>query len=140
MRKLIIPVLTGALLASLVAFRISDGERWKAPEEAKKLQSPLKPSSGVIADGKFLFKQNCKACHGAGGKGDGEVSKTLKARCADLTSVMVQQQTDGELYYKLSAGRVEMPGFKDLLTSQERWSLIHYIRTLDEGAEASGEY
>ena len=140
MRKHLLFIAVTVCLACLFAFRFSDGEKWKAPVEAKKLANPLKASSKVIADGKYLFKQNCKSCHGQYGNGDGELSKTLKATCADLTSDGVQAQTDGELYYKLSAGRIEMPGFKEILSSEERWALIHYIRTLDEGPDMTGGY
>lgn len=137
MRKYFISIAVVGCLVALLAFRLSDDNRWMAPAEAKKLTNPLKASSEVIAEGKYLFKQNCKSCHGQYGAGDGELSKTLKARCADLTSDVVQAQSDGELYYKLSAGRVEMPGFKEILNTQERWTLIHYIRTLDEGPDMS---
>ncbi len=120
----------------LLAFRPTD-DRWKAPEEAKKLTNPVKATNAVITDGKYLFKLNCQSCHGSLGQGDGPMAKTLKARCADLTSDDVQDQTDGEIYYKLSVGRVEMPGFKDILKSEERWSLIHYIRSLNAGEKSS---
>ncbi|HXH18547.1 MAG TPA: cytochrome c [Chitinophagales bacterium] len=132
MRKYFLLLSIPFSLSLVLAFRFSDGERWRAPEDARKLINPLQPSGEIISDGKYLFRQNCKACHGPFGKGDGPVAHTLKAQCADLTSAPVQQQTDGELYYKLSIGRLEMPGFKDLLKPDERWALIHYIRTLKE--------
>jgi len=135
MRRFILPLILLSGLIGTLSFRFSDGERWKAPEDARKLTSPLKAGSQVIADGKYLFKQNCKSCHGQSGKGDGPVAKTLKVKCADLTSDLVQQQTDGELYYKLSIGRAEMPGFREILTSQERWSLVHYLRTLNDAPD-----
>jgi mono/diheme cytochrome c family protein len=136
MKRFLYPLILFTGFTALLAFRFSD-DRWKAPEDAKKLTNPLKASSGVVMDGKYLFKLNCKGCHGSFGQGDGPLAKTLKARTADLTSDDVQDQTDGELYYKLSVGRAEMPAFKDILKPEERWSLIHYIRTLNAERESS---
>ena len=125
-------------LFAALAFTFADGDRWQAPEEAKKLKNPLQPISSIISDGRYLFRQNCKACHGSLGKGDGPVAVTLQKKVADLSSVSVQQQTYGELYYKISIGRVEMPSFKGILESQERWALVHYIRTLGEMPSSDG--
>lgn len=130
-------VITSAIFAAL-SFTFSDGERWLAPEEAKKLRNPLQPVSSTIADGRYLFRQNCKSCHGAFGKGDGPVAVTLKKHPADLSATAVQQQTDGELYYKISIGRGEMPGFREILRPDERWSLVHYIHTLKELPASNG--
>ena len=127
-----------SFIFTALAFTFTDGDKWLAPQEAKKLRNPLKPISSTISDGRYLFRQNCKACHGMLGKGDGPVAVTLKKRCADLSSASVQQQTDGELYYKISIGRVEMPGFKEILESEDRWALVHYIRTLGVTQSSGG--
>jgi mono/diheme cytochrome c family protein len=36
-------------------------------------------------DGATIFRNNCAACHGLEGRGDGPVSKTLKRNVPDLT-------------------------------------------------------
>jgi mono/diheme cytochrome c family protein len=43
-------------------------------------QQPIRP-----VDGATIFRNNCAACHGLEGKGDGPVSKVLKRNVPDLT-------------------------------------------------------
>jgi mono/diheme cytochrome c family protein len=43
-------------------------------------QPPIRP-----VDGASIFRNNCAACHGLEGKGDGPVSKVLKRNVPDLT-------------------------------------------------------
>jgi len=38
-------------------------------------------------------------------------------------------QYDGELYYKISAGNTPMPSFKTVLSDDQIWQLVNYIRT-----------
>jgi hypothetical protein len=47
-----------------------------------------------------------------------------------LTSPKVQEQADGALYWKITKGRAPMASFKTLLTDDQRWHVINYIRTL----------
>ena len=42
-----------------------------------------------------------------------------------------QSQTDGELFYKTTEGRDEMPSFKKTIKDDEdRWLIVNYMRTL----------
>jgi len=44
-----------------------------------------------------------------------------------------QAQSDGELFFKTSFGRDDMPEFtKKLLDDEDRWLIVNYIRTLAE--------
>jgi hypothetical protein len=47
----------------------------------------------------------------------------------------VPQHTDGELYYMVSVGFPEsaMPEWRSVLTEQQRWELVHYLRVLASG-------
>jgi hypothetical protein len=47
----------------------------------------------------------------------------------------MQDNTDGELYYKLQTGRGPMPAFGNALTSQEIWQVISYIRGFNKEYE-----
>jgi mono/diheme cytochrome c family protein len=41
-------------------------------------------------DGATIFRNNCAACHGLEGRGDGPVSKVLKRNVPDLTGLSVR--------------------------------------------------
>jgi len=103
---------------------------WKAPEKAKKLENPLKPSDRVLKAGDQIFKQLCTVCHGKAGKGDGIAAASLNPKPANLTSEIVQKQTDGEIFWKIDQGRSPMPTFKNQLSEKQIWAVVDYIRTL----------
>src|ERR1035438_5905219 len=103
---------------------------WAAPKDADNVKNPLAGNSGVLADAKTLYASYCSPCHGDKGRGDGPAAPGLNPKPADHTSAAVQSETDGSLFWKLSEGRSPMPGYKKILTDQQRWELINYIRTL----------
>lgn len=76
---------------------------------------------------KTLFGSRCELCHGDDGHGS-DMGKSLKVK--DLTSKEVQSQSDAELIRVISAGKNNMPPFKDALKEEEIRSLVQYIRTL----------
>lgn len=79
-------------------------------------------------DSAALFKSKCAACHGADGKGQTPMGKTLKAR--DLASPEVQKETDAQLIEITENGKGKMPGYKGKLTDDQIKGLVKYIRTL----------
>ncbi|RPI05209.1 MAG: cytochrome c, partial [Zetaproteobacteria bacterium] len=85
--------------------------------------------AGALKLGQALFQENCVICHGKTGKGDGEAAAAMKPPPRSLADKAVQAQTDGELFWKISEGREAMPGWKSI-SEKERWSLVHFIRTL----------
>ncbi len=79
-------------------------------------------------DGESLFKAKCAACHGADGKGDTSMGKSMKLR--DLGSDDVQKQTDAELTEITANGKGKMPAYKGKLTDDQIKQLVGYIRSL----------
>lgn len=79
-----------------------------------------------------MYVSYCAPCHGNKGKGDGPASASLNPKPADHTSAAIQSESDGTLYYKISEGHghTAMPPFKSVLTVDQRWAVINYIRTL----------
>jgi mono/diheme cytochrome c family protein len=127
------------LLCFLFIFSSSFAQQtsWIAPKDADNVKNPLTGNSSVIADAKALYISYCTPCHGDKGRGDGPAAPGLNPRPADHTSSSVQLESDGSLYWKLSEGKSPMPGYKKILTEQQRWGLINYIRTLAKGAKKS---
>ncbi len=100
---------------------------WVVPKSAASLTNPNIVDLGAS---KVLYVTNCGPCHGDKGKGDGPAAQALATKPADHTSTLIQNETDGSLYYKLTEGRSPMPAYKKILTDKQRWGLISYIRTL----------
>jgi len=102
---------------------------WKAPDTANGLQNPTKDYSSSLKNGKKLYKQQCLMCHGAKGNGRGPAGIALTPKPANFTSEKLQQQSDGELFWKLTNGKSPMAAYEKILSVQQRWDLINYIRT-----------
>jgi cytochrome c6 len=79
-------------------------------------------------NGADLFKSKCAMCHGADGKGDTPVGKSLKLR--DLGSDDVQKQTDAQLTDITTNGKGKMPAYKDKLSNDQIKQLVAFMRTL----------
>ena len=121
------------LLIGLSFFNLKAQDQWKAPQDAKLLQNPLNDEAPVLDKGEKIFKSFCASCHGVDGTGDPVMVKTMNPPPADLTSKHVQQQTDGEIYWKITEGNGLMASYKSILSEEERWAVVKYIRKLAKG-------
>jgi mono/diheme cytochrome c family protein len=126
-------------ILSLSAF-ISIGTQkkpWPVPDAAKNKPNPVANTATSISDGKALWGTHCKSCHGTKGLGDGPKSAQLKTEPGDFTNNDFQTQTDGSLFYKISTGRDDMPGFKSKIPDPDDiWSLVNYLRSFRKGGAA----
>lgn len=111
---------------------IAQEGRWVAPSSAKEIKNPVaeKKVSASAKKGAKLFKKFCIVCHGETGEGNGPGSKSLNPKPANLTSELVQNQVDGEIFWKISNGRNAMIKWGPIIPEEDRWDLTNYIRTL----------
>ncbi len=102
------------------------------------VQNPVPADERSVNDGKAIYAQNCAVCHGATGHGDGPGAAALNPKPLDLT-VHVGLHPDGQLFDWISNGipRTSMPPWKDKLSTQQRWDLINYLRTLSVTGDAA---
>lgn len=118
------------LVAGLVLGEVALAQTpWVAPAIEKEKKNPLPADEKTIAQGEKVAKANCVPCHGATGKGDGAAAAALNPKPADWTSSRVREETDGELFWKISNGRGAMPPWKHL-PENDRWAVVRYIRSL----------
>ena len=91
-----------------------------------------------VASGTALFRTHCATCHGPGGRGDGPGGAGLPRPPADLTAPHTAQHTAGDMFWWLTHGIPAggMPPFDGVLSEEERWDLINFIRTLAAGEQA----
>jgi mono/diheme cytochrome c family protein len=105
-------------------------EDWIAPASAKNKKNPIEVNAANLASAKKSYEKECLSCHGRKGKGDGPSSVTLDVIPGDLSAAKVQDQTDGELFWKITEGKKPMPTTKLTLTDDQRWAVVNYVRTL----------
>ncbi len=89
--------------------------------------------------GRGIYTQDCAACHGLDGKGNGPNSLSLEKKPANFTRPFFKQYTDEMWFYRVTEGVVgtRMPRFGLVLTEEERWYLVAYLKTLPVDAETS---
>jgi len=102
---------------------------WVAPASEKAKKNPLPADKKVVEQGEKVAKVNCVSCHGPKGKGDGPAAVALNPKPADWTSKKVQEEPDGEIFWKITTGRGAMPSWRHL-SENDRWAAVRYIRTL----------
>ena len=108
----------------------TDLNAWKVPSKYVTMKNPI-PTKQDAAIGKSLFDKHCKSCHGKEGYGDGPKAADLKGDLGDFSTAEYHKQTDGELFYKTTFGRDDMPEFaKKLPDDEDRWLIVNYMRTL----------
>lgn len=106
------------------------GSHWMAPEAEAKKPNPVEPTEESLARAAEVFKEKCVLCHGEGGAGNGALADSLNPKPADLAGEMARMHSDGDLFYKISKGKGAMPAWEPMLSAEERWGLVNYIRTL----------
>ena len=106
-------------------------ERWQAPRQAATRGNPLPLTAEIVGGGRKLFLRHCAECHRSDGQGG--------RKAADLLLPVVQEQSDGALFWKISNGnpRRGMPSWSRLPAPQ-RWQLVLYLRALRRDPAGTG--
>ena len=122
-------LLTALALVNFQAFSQDD----KAPKDIQTKKNPVASSDAVLAKAKTVYEENCLMCHGEAGKGDGPMASMLKEKPTDVSDAkIIGEATDGEIFWFITKGRKPMPPFETKLSEEERWSLVHLMRSLSK--------
>lgn len=107
------------------------------PETYRKTPVPFDTIS--IANGSALFAENCVACHGLQGKGNGVLAKTFAKPPVDmLTEPHTAKHTAGDFFHWLTYGIPDtgMPVFADKLSEEDRWDVVNFLHAMSRGYQA----
>lgn len=90
------------------------------------------------ADAKSLFEVNCSHCHGEKGDGKGPMTKndlyTGVPNYADKLDL-----SDGQMFYSIYYGKGAMGAHRSIINKKEIWTIVHYIRRLQDKDYGTGE-
>jgi len=110
---------------------------------------PTVPFSDVaIARGGAVYAQQCVACHGAAGNGQGPLAARQAVWPPNFTGPLLWRRSDGDLFWAIQhgvrtpSGELTMAGFGDTLSATQAWEVLHYLRALGAGEllKASGNW
>lgn len=102
---------------------------WIVPQDQKDKLSTVEFTVAMQKTGADVFAGKCKVCHGMPGQNN--FNALLNPSPGDPSSEKYQKNTDGELFYKISEGKVTMPSFKNALSKDDIWSVIAYVRSFN---------
>jgi len=126
-RKVLKYILPCILLTSFsLQVKASD---WLAPEDKQNKSAPFVFDESSAKKGGDLYQKNCLQCHGNPGKKN---YINLVPIPNDPADKVFQANSDGSFFYKITEGRGAMPQFKDVLTEEERWLIISFIRSYNK--------
>lgn len=114
------------LISVFVNLVFGEETPWEVPPDKEALTAPFMFDVNAQQAGEALYLKNCKSCHGDVGQAN---MIPLNPLPKDLAMAQVAEQKDGAMYYKIVNGRGAMPKFKDVLSVNDRWNVIAYIRS-----------
>ncbi|HWX15991.1 MAG TPA: cytochrome c [Chthoniobacterales bacterium] len=126
----ILAALVGPALAALSDEQAGSKEKWTAPAAEARKKNPVAVNEFSLAAGQKIYLKRCLACHGKTGNGDGPDAVDLGIHPAKLSDPGVREETDGELFWKITVGKKPMPNYGTRLSPTDRWNVINYLRTL----------
>jgi mono/diheme cytochrome c family protein len=132
MKTLKMLLIVGIVSLAFYSFTTITQDKWVVPDKYVNMKNPTDPSVDLNI-GKALYSKHCQSCHGKEGYGDGPKAKEQEGDLGDFSSAEYQKQTDGELFYKTSFGKDDMPEYtKKMPDDEDRWLIVNYMRTLKE--------
>ncbi len=104
-----------------------------AGDQSAKMNEFRKATPQLVERGKTFFQQNCVACHGVNGLGDGPAAAALNPKPRNFTSTegWKNGRAPAQIFKTLSNGLQgsAMASFATL-SIEDRWALVHYVRSL----------
>lgn len=119
-----------------VPYHYSDTEEERTRASKDIVSNPFPISAGGLARGKQLYTSQCAICHGEKADGNGylvsEENPNVKypAAPANFMQDTFYLASNGRFYHAIMYGKNVMGAYADKLSFEERWQVIHYIRSL----------
>lgn len=111
------------------------GREFKQPLEIEQhLPNPVPADEASVARGQRNFQIYCTPCHGADGRGGGEVVKRGFLASSDLMGATAAGRSDGYLYSYIRHGGAFMPSYSFALQPEQAWDVVNYVRSMQSAA------
>lgn len=108
------------------------------PEDAARagseLENPLAAEEAELARGATVFGIYCRVCHGAGGAGDGPLTRRGFPAPPSLLAAHARDLPDGQIFHLVTYGQGNMPGHAAQIGRPDRWRAVLHVRELQAAA------
>jgi len=96
------------------------------------LTNPLPVTVELLDEGKAIFIRECMVCHGDAGRGHGPYRDLLQPGPPDFGDGSYGDYTDSDYFWRISEGIpwTAMPSWKIEYREEDRWKLVHSLRTM----------
>jgi mono/diheme cytochrome c family protein len=125
-----------------VPYYYEDTEEERTRAIAEITVNPYPITSAGLDRGKNLYNIYCGICHGEKIDGGGYLVRDGAPYPAQPANFLLPEfvtASEGRYYHSIMYGKNVMGGYRDKLSYEERWQVIHYIRSL-QAKEAGLEY
>jgi mono/diheme cytochrome c family protein len=93
--------------------------------------NPLVVNAALLQRGRERFDIYCAPCHGRTGDGNGITKKIgVMPAVANLHDQRIVELADGEIFNTVSSGKGLMGAYGPLISTEDRWAVIAYLRAL----------
>ena len=105
-------------------------------------KAEAKAKLGDPEKGKVVYEKYCFYCHGREGRGDGAIGIAVTPHPADFVGDKRKMaKSDDELIRSIADGikrdigseEMAMPRWKDILSEEDMWNALAYVRELSRG-------
>jgi mono/diheme cytochrome c family protein len=122
-----------------VPYYYPDTEEGRTLAMQQILYNPFPISKKGIAEGQKLYTIYCGSCHGDKGDGTGYLVEGPQAKYGAQPANLIDEQfinsSNGRFYHAIMFGKNAMGPHASKLSFEERWQVIHYIRSLQAKAK-----
>jgi cytochrome c len=110
------------------------------PTDVARQPNPVKSTPESLARAKKWWGIDCAMCHGNNGDGKGDTAAEMKLKMLDFTDpATLKGRTDGELFYIIKNGYLDMPPEGGRVKLNENWDLVNYVRSLARSKSADSK-
>ncbi|GAB4495569.1 MAG: cytochrome c [Saprospiraceae bacterium] len=122
-----------------VPFYYENTEEDRIRCEQEMVNNPFPITKEGLEKAKPLYNTYCGICHGEKGDGQGWLvtmpDSKYPAQPKNLIADDMIAAGNGRYYFGIMYGKNVMGGYSDKLSFEERWQVIHYIRSLQAKAK-----
>ena len=94
--------------------------------------NPSAGSAESTGRGEKLYVKYCSKCHGLTGSGTGPSAHGFSTNPRQLWAwYKADKSADPYLYWFITNGRGDMPPWGVILSDEQRWDLVNYVKTLE---------